>query len=134
MLHDAKKLVVAMRGGERASINSAPDSNSPPCMLASAKKDKIDIQQGASLPIALTNATRVTNNVHLSTTGQAELSELSDDDDGGDDIGDVNQMGSRRSRIYWTTEKEDYLLRVYNHYRRTYSGTYELISCLYSLN
>lgn len=66
-----------------------------------------------------------------------ELSDISDDDEEEEDMAilqhgaqvDPNAMSdskNKRNRVFWTTEKEDYLLRVYNHYRRTYSGGHGL--------
>lgn len=66
-----------------------------------------------------------------------ELSDISDDDEEEEDMAllqhggnvDPNALGdpkNKRNRVFWTTEKEDYLLRVYNHYRRTYSGGHGL--------
>lgn len=37
-----------------------------------------------------------------------------------------SSTGGKRNRIFWTTEKEDYLLRVFNYYRRTSSGGHGL--------
>lgn len=56
-------------------------------------------------------------------------SDLSDEDDMHDEMLLEEEGGgdtSRRGRILWTNEKEDYLIRVYNHYRRQYSGGHGL--------
>eukprot|EP01039_Chlorochromonas_danica_P003732 gene3732-4081_t len=67
-----------------------------------------------------------------------ELSDISDDDEEEEDMALLQHGGNvdpavlsdcknnKRNRVFWTTEKEDYLLRVYNHYRRTYSGGHGL--------
>lgn len=55
-----------------------------------------------------------------------DLSDISEEDDFHQG-GNVAMIDSRKkTRILWTTEKEDYLLRCYNHYRRTSSSEHGL--------
>ncbi|RYG63845.1 hypothetical protein EON64_15140 [archaeon] len=64
-----------------------------------------------------------------------EMSDISDDEEEdemallqgqGGNVDSALKDNSKRNRIFWTTEKEDYLIRVYNHYRKTYSGGHGL--------
>jgi hypothetical protein len=61
-----------------------------------------------------------------------EMSDISDEED---DMAllqrgalETSMDKNKRIRIFWSSEKEDYLLRVYNYYRRTFSGTINVMT------